>query len=224
MAYERQAEGAAAPSDVSTAATEHAASAEQSREGGVQGAGATDGLASSERSAEKPLTPSEACEISLLRNIRYHEDREAHFAWMNRALDLFVLVSGLATVVTLSDLLPGKLQIDGRWIAALTSVIGAVQLVFGLGRREALHADLRRRFLALLAEHEDGRETEITRRMRALYGDEPPTFHAADALAYNAAQLALDRPRSTLLRIRWHQRLLRNWRRYEGVTFERSQP
>lgn len=182
------------------------------------GEGAADGLVRAEE-AVKALTPTDRCRISLLRNVRYHEDREAHFAWVNKALDLFTLVSGLGTVIALSDLLPHGFQVDGRWIAALTSVVGAVQLVFGLTRREALHSDLRRRFLALLVELDDDTVKQIDGRMKALYGDEPPTFHAVDALAYNAAQSALDRPKGTLRVVSGWQKAMRNWRRFEGVRF-----
>lgn len=169
-----------------------------------------------------PLTDEQKCRFSLLKNVRYHEDREGHFAWINRALDLFVLVSGLGTVVALSDLLPPWAQVDGRWIAAATSVVGAVQLVFALSRREALHADLRRRFLALLADLDAENVKDTGRRMRALFGDEPPTFHAVDKLAYNAAMTALDRPPASMIVVTRSQRLWRNWRRYEGVHFPRA--
>ncbi|WP_156467695.1 hypothetical protein [Methylobacterium sp. Leaf91] len=168
-----------------------------------------------------PLTDEQRCRFSLLKNVRYHEDREGHFAWINRALDLFVLVSGLGTVVALSDLLPPWARVDGRWIAAATSVVGAVQLVFALGRREALHADLRRRFLALLADLDAENAKDTGRRMRALFGDEPPTFHAVDKLAYNAAMTALDRPAASMIVVTPSQRIWRNWRRYEGVQFPR---
>lgn len=57
--------------------------------------------------------------------------------------------------------------------------------------------------------------------MRALFGDEPPTFHAADRLAYNAAMNALDRPAIYKVKVTGIQRALRNWRRYEGVHFPR---
>ncbi|KQP82883.1 hypothetical protein ASF57_12165 [Methylobacterium sp. Leaf117] len=96
-------------------------------------------------------------------------------------------------------------------------------MVFALSRREALHADLRRRFLALLADLEDDNVKNTARRMRALFGDEPPTFHAVDKLAYNAAMTALDRPAAYQIVVTPWQRLLRNWRRYEGVPFPRRE-
>lgn len=175
----------------------------------------------SAQGSEKELTDAEACEISLLHNIRYHEDREAHFAFWNRLLDFFVLVSGLGTVIALSDMLPTYFQFDGRIIAAATSVIGAIQLIVGLAKKEHVHGDLRRRFLALHAEFADSTPAEIRRKMRALVAEEPPTYHAVDALAYNFAQAALDRPERYLKVVTTRQRLLRNWRRYVDTPFPR---
>jgi hypothetical protein len=169
----------------------------------------------------KPLSEAEACEISLLRNIRYHEDREGHFALLNRLLDFFVLVSGLGAVIALSDLLPEAIRIDGRYIAAATSVIGAIQLVAGLSKMEHIHGDLRRRFLALHADLTESNVADIRRQMRLLYPDEPPTFHAVDAVAYNFAQSALGRPERFLKVVTPTQRLLRNWRRYVDTPFPR---
>jgi hypothetical protein len=110
-----------------------------------------------------------------LRNVRYHEDREAHYAFWNRALDMFTLVSGLGTVAALSGLvlpvLPDALREKGPVIAAgigaTGSVIGAVQLVFTLAMNEYIHGDLRRRYLSLLSELEQ-ENVEATHRSEPL--------------------------------------------------------
>lgn len=181
--------------------------------------GSADGLEPAEEA--EPLTDVQRCEISLLRNIYYHEDRAAHFARINRGMDLLILVAGLATVVALSDLLPGWLQVDGRWIAAAVSVAGAVNLVFRLGSLEHLHAYLRRRFLEIHADLQGGADLKsVAQKMRALYPEEPPTYHAVDAIAFNAAMRALRRPEKHLLDVSGLARVLRHCSRRSPNDFK----
>lgn len=172
-------------------------------------------------SSNSDLDDRDRCEIGLLRNVYYHEERAAFFARINRAIDFFILVSGLATVATLSNLLPGWLQIDGRIIAAAVSIVGALQLVFRFNNSEQIHTYLRKRFLELHADLADGDEVIIARRSRTLYPEEPPTYHAVDAIAYNAAMRAFHRPEPELLAVRWWHKLLRNFVRFSPNSFPR---
>lgn len=153
-----------------------------------------------------------------MRNIRYHEDREGFFYRLNRSFELVVLMFGLATVAALTTWLPAG---AAPFIAAAVSVVGALQLVLGLSRREHLHADLRRRFIALYAELTDATCADIQRRMLAMLPEEPPTYHAVDALAYNDAMAAFDRPERHHKVVPWSARLLRHLRHYRPTSFKR---
>ena len=80
--------------------------------------------------------------------------------------------------------------------AALMTIAGVVDLVFDVSGKARLHAALRRRVYDVLAQTEDptrglpGLKEQAVR----IYADEPPCMHAVNALAYNAAMQAFDRP------------------------------
>ena len=171
-----------------------------------------DGLASPER----PLTPVEAMRISLLRNVRYHEDREGHFGLWNRLGSLFVLLSGTASFAAFSNTF-----VDQRWapwIGVFTTLIGGVQLVFRRAALEYQHGTLRKSFLGLTAELKDDNVDAVRAKADRLYRDEPPTFYACDAIAYNAAMDAFGR--RTYREVTFWQRRLRHWWRFEAGVFE----
>lgn len=172
---------------------------------------------------QPPLTDAQKCEHFLLRNIRYHEDRETFFGRVNRFMSFFVLMSGLGTVAALAGKMPDWAKVDPAVIAALTSTVGALQLVFGFTRLEAQHADLRRQFLRLLTELAESDSGAILKKGRALLTGELPTYFAINALAYNAAQARFDRPIAYSLRVRLWQRILGHFMRFAGSSFPRNE-
>lgn len=201
-----------------TAATEAATEAHR---GGAEarpaaGSGQKDpGSAGGLERTEKALTPRQSLTITLLRNIRYHEDRQAWFTLLNGCLNLAVLLSGTGVVATLTTKHHGW----SRDIAILTAVIGATQLIFDLSRRQFQHERLRAGFLELYTTLTDANVAEVRLSAGKLYGEEPPTFFAVDTLAFNAAQKALGRPASTLRRVTLRQRLLKNVVRFTDTAF-----
>ncbi len=136
-------------------------------------------------------------------------------------MSFFVLMSGLGTVAALAGRLPYWAKIDPAVIAALTSTVGALQLVFGFTRLEAQHADLRRQFLRLLTEMSDGDHAAVMKKGRALLTGELPTYFVINALAYNAAQARFDRPVEYNLRVTLRQRVFGHILRFAGTQFPR---
>ena len=164
------------------------------------------------------LSDRDRLRITLLRNVRYNEDRQAFFVTLNGLLNLGVLMSGTGVVATLTT----RHQGWSRDIAILTAVIGAVQLIFDFGRRQYLHESLRARFLGLLAKLREDNITEIRGEADAIYSEEPPTYYAVDALAFNAAQKALRRPLETLKVVTRWQRVFKDVRRFTDTDFKRA--
>lgn len=166
---------------------------------------------------EEALTPFIELRITLLRNIRYHEDREGFFTLWNRILTAFVLLSG--TAVFVAAVHADSPSATTQAIAIGTTLIGVVQLVFDLPRKQFLHESLRVRFLELHSEA-TASNVEITKVAAArLYGQEPPTYYAVDALAFNAAMQSLGRNPAYARRVNLLQRRLRHRLRFANARF-----
>lgn len=171
-----------------------------------------------EPAQEAPLTDIAKLRITLLRNVRYHEDREGYFGCTNRAMSFGVVMTGTAAFAAFSrDRAAGW----GVAISVLTSAIGAIQLVFRRTTQEHLHASMRKSFLGLLAELNDSNVAAIRTKADLLYRDELPTFYACDAIAFNAAQRALGR--KTYLVVPWWARCVRHWWRFTDWDFKEEQ-
>lgn len=167
--------------------------------------------------AEGEITPQESLAVTLLRNIRYHEDRQDFFALVNRVFNFAVLMSGTAVVTTLAH--ADKPGVTPTVFATGTTVISAVQLIWDPGQKQFLHESLRTRFLDLLADLSSGNVAEVRMRAAKLYSSEPPTYYAVDALAFNAAQKAQERPDTTLIAVDFWQRRTRNLIRFTSTKF-----
>ncbi|MCJ2098626.1 hypothetical protein [Methylobacterium sp. E-046] len=223
MGDDREKATSSAPTSTATATTQAAEEAARGPGAGSRDTtseAATNGSGSAQETLGS-LTERQICEHFLLRNVRYQEDRETYFRRLNRFMSFFTLMSGLGTIAALAGKLPEYAKVDPAVIAAATSTVGALQLVFGFARTEGLHADLRRQFLRLLAEIEDGDYKGVQKKGRALLTGEPPGYFAVNALAYNAAQARFDRPVAYNKRVRLWQRLTRNMFRFTDTTFPR---
>lgn len=164
------------------------------------------------------MTPKLALEMRLYRNSKYHEDRQAHYAWMSRFANFLVIVAGSSGIAAALSSSGAALT---ALVAGLTAVIGAAQLVFDFGGKAHIHQDLRKSMLNLMAKASkpDADLNEIQFEMIKFYGDEPEIYHAVNVLAYNAAQEAFGRPNSTLIPVSFWQRCLRHVRRFDPSNF-----
>ena len=150
-------------------------------------------------------------------NLRYHEDRQCHYERLQRWANFASVALGSAG---LASLLAGS----SRWTggaALATTLVGAAQLVFDFSTHARLEADLKKESAKLLSAVDrndfDPRAAEAD--LSTMYGTELETYHAVNALAYNAAQLAFGRPTSTLLKVTGWQKWLRHFRTYEPSDF-----
>jgi len=172
-------------------------------------------LSSGAKAAEEGvvLDPRISFRIDCLRNARYHEDREWFFAIIHKLTMFVVVLGGTAAFAFVNQY---------RWAVALISIAAIVDLVFDVSGKARLHAGLRRRYNYVLAQsYNPSRDlASLEEQAVSIYGEEPPCMHAVNALAYNAAMRAFDRPEKKLLQITNMQRLLRHLWAYTAEDFK----
>jgi hypothetical protein len=173
----------------------------------------TSGSATSEGSEEK-LDDRLRFEIRCLRNVRYHEDRERFFARWQKMTMFIVVCAGAAAFAPIEQ----KFWIIG----SVVTLSGLIDLVFDVSGKARLHSSLRRRIYEILAQAES-RNSDLSKLHELLIGtypDEPPCMYAANALAYNEAMSAFERPEKLQLKISGPQRFFRNVWAFAGTKFE----
>jgi hypothetical protein len=119
-----------------------------------------------------------------------------------------VIVGGVLTVASFTQQWPLLIAVAG----AAVTLLGTLDLALNIDGSARLHAALKQRVYALLAQAEDDSVSLGSLREQAalIYADEPPCMHAVNAVAYNGAMQAFDRPARYLLQVHWWQRVLRN--------------
>jgi hypothetical protein len=164
------------------------------------------------------LSEQDKLKISLIRNARYHEDRERFFAGVHRWIMAFVIVGGVLTVASFMQQWPLMIAIAGVGV----TLAGTLDLAFNVDGSARLHAALKHRVYALLAQAEDDEiPVEKLREQAALvYADEPPCMHAVNAVAYNGAMLAAGRPEKYLFKIDGWHRFWRNVFAFASTEFK----
>lgn len=204
-------------------ASEATAEAVAGKEVGHQaGTGERQQAAGPEAAERQAMTPELALEIRLLRNLRYHEDRQGHFDAWNRWANFAVLVLGSGAAVSALSTHPHFAAYGGAFAAAA----GAAQLVFDFGGKARTHLELRRSFARLYAKSvQAGADVEaLHAEMTGLYADEPELFHAVNAMAYNAAELSYGRSRDDLLKVAPWRAALRHYLRFDPADFPDVKP
>lgn len=163
------------------------------------------------------MTHDKSLQMRLYRNVKYHEDRYAHYERLNRWSNFFVVVFGSVGIG--SGLASWALVAAA--VAAATTVLGAMQLVFDIGNKARTHQELRKSMVRLMAraEQQDADAERINVEMIELYADEPEIYHAVNMLAYNAAQRAFGRPDDTLIRVTPWQSAMRHILRFDPADF-----
>lgn len=153
-----------------------------------------------------------AFQIDCLRNARYHEDRESFFSFAHKGAMFVVVASGTAAFASV------KAQ---PTLAAVITLAALIDLVFDVSGKARLHASIRRRIYDVLAQAEDEQRSLARLKEQAvrIYADEPPCMHAVNAIAYNAAMAAFERPKGHQLQVNWWQRLTRHFWPWSGTKF-----
>ncbi|MBA8907178.1 hypothetical protein HNQ95_002960 [Aminobacter ciceronei] len=162
--------------------------------------------------------------FNALRNALYHTARRRFFELWNRIFNFAVVMLGAAAV---GDLL-SKYGIDQVPVGVAVAAVGAAQLVFDFGRSARDHQSLQRDYYNLLADIEqtvdpsDDKCAEWQAKMIRFAADEPPTYRAVDAKAYNDAAGALELDKGQFLRIPWWHLLLQWVWTFNGHGYKKS--
>ena len=125
--------------------------------------------------------------FAALRNAHYHMSRQAWFDGWNRIFSFLIIILGTALAWQISQ----QNQAVGVSAAISTTIIGSLQLVFDLGGQARNHEFLKRRYFEVVAEIVKLENPTTVDRSRlntqllSLSAEEPPTYRALDAIAYN---------------------------------------
>lgn len=153
--------------------------------------------------------------FAIEKSMRYHQRRRAHYERLHRLVMLLIIISGSAAFA--------RYQPEFAGLGA--TVLGALDLVFGLGTKARDHHVLYRQFsdLARRARKIEGpapAELEELRNERlAIEVDEPPIFWALETDCYDEVCRAWGRQPSQQHELRWYHRLLMHWLRFEQASF-----
>jgi hypothetical protein len=154
-----------------------------------------------------------AFRIDCLKSALYHDDRERYYERWHKFTMLVAVLSSTSAFAFVNEY---------RWFVAAIAVAGVVDLVFDVSGKARLHAGLRRRFYDIYALAEDASRSLPRLREQAarLYAEEPPCRHAVNALAYNGAMQAYDRPIDAQFPITRWQRFVRHWWPFTSEDFK----
>jgi hypothetical protein len=159
-----------------------------------------------------------------LRNALYHTERRRALDFRNRALSFLTIILGTGVVSKIGEKFGA-----GEWLELGTVIAATLQLVFDFGGQARTHDFLQRRYYEFLAEIEDQssdfgeHERKLSAKLSLICAEEPITMRALDAISYNQAVDATvydsSQRKTQRLKVRWWQRLLRNWCTFQNVDF-----
>jgi len=162
-------------------------------------------------------------EFDALRNALYHTARRQVLEGLSRWMNFLVILGGAGTVTQIA----GQNTTASVGLGIAITAIGALQLVFDFAGRARTHELLQRRYYDLLSEIQGGGEPTIeqrfhfTREMTKIAGEEPPTYRALDAIAYNEALDAMLGPDEAhqKCKLNWWQNATRHFFHHNGASF-----
>jgi len=148
--------------------------------------------------------------FNLSRNAMYNAAREGWYASLHKLVMFTSAFSGTGAAVT----------VLGEWNSVISVFFGLFvafattsDLVFNLSGNARLHNGLRQRYFSLLAELESSEIDQellksINDRLYRIYGEEPPTMRALDAMMWNQARLSLyeDVNDADLISLKWNEK------------------
>ena len=132
--------------------------------------------------------------FDALRNAIYHSLRADHFAKLHQLTIGLIIFCGTAGAATLASASLGSQP----W-SVLTALLGTIDLVFDFKTKATIHSKLKQDYYSLLATIDETPVTSAANirkwksRLVRITADEPKTYRALDAVAYNNALDALGR-------------------------------
>lgn len=164
--------------------------------------------------------------FDVRRSRRYHMRREQFFGRFHFAAGFLTAMAGSATFATVLADLP-----LGIWLAALTAIFGACELVGQPFSRVLTHRELTREFTLLekamqlpAAEVSEAVLRKLQARRLDIEEKEPPTLQVLNVMCHNEEVLASGYGPKYFKKVRWHQRLLASLFDLSVHTFQKSAP
>lgn len=159
-----------------------------------------------------------------LQNALYHTERRSALDFRNRTLSFLTIILGTGVVSKIGEKFGAN-----EWLELGTVIAATLQLVFDFGGQARTHDFLQRKYYEFLAEIEDKNlntdedNLKLSAKLSLICSEEPVTMRALNAIAYNQAVDAMvydsSQRKAQRLKIRWWQRLLRNWCTFQNVDF-----
>lgn len=159
------------------------------------------------------------------RNVRYHTARRDFLDQWNKILIALTILSGSAAIASIKEVFwKDTDNIYSILVMLIPVLAGTMSLVFNLGVQARNHEILMQRFLQIQKRIDvfDSNTSKIQEWRELIldaYHNEPPVYNALNADCYNEASKALEVKPAKLMHLTALQRLLRNWVRYSGTTF-----
>lgn len=157
--------------------------------------------------------------FSALRSAIYHAARRGFYERAHRTCTALALIGGSGAVAAIGQSMPFTATIA----AMTTTIVSALDLVFGFSVRAGEHAALTRRYYSVMAAvgavDDDVGALELERQIIELYGEERPAMWAVDAVAFNSASSSLYGPRGLRVAITPWQSAMRHVLPFNGVSF-----
>ena len=156
--------------------------------------------------------------FDVRRSVRYHEQREGFLSLVSNFSKLLAFLLSSAAVFLLNQVISHSWPIWTMFFPLIVTILTGICLVFNVDGKAGLHAELKRRFIALeqkLVRIESELGDEAARaNLDALQverliieSDEPPVLRVLDTLCYNEQIHAEGRGRKYLKEVTVPQRL-----------------
>jgi hypothetical protein len=124
--------------------------------------------------------------FSVRRSIRYHNYRRRFFDNLSTVVQLATVIFGSATVFAVMSGLGVAV-----YVAAMVTILSAINIVISPVRKSILHAELAKRFIDLenaitgVAEMDEQQLREFEQQRLKIERDEPPVLRVLDSLCHN---------------------------------------
>lgn len=157
------------------------------------------------------------------RSMRYHQARARFFNALHLFILFVVFTIASANVLRLIETVFPELVISVFW--AVVSVLALISLVYNPAAKYYLHQSLYEDFtklsgdIASTCDPDRATLSQWTKQIHALYAKEPPTYRALHAHCGNQVVIALGAEATHLRKLRWHQRVFRNFYSFQGTVF-----
>ena len=157
------------------------------------------------------------------RSMRYHQARARFFNTLHLFIQFIVFAIASASALRLIESYLAEQTIPLLWAAI--SLLALISLVYNPVEKASIHKSLYRSFTMLAGEiaatlaPDEATLSEWTKRIHALYADEPPVYRALLAHCDNQITIALNADKGYFVDLRWYHRLLRNLIPFQGSAF-----